>query len=74
MLKRLFAKIVSKIILDRVKSIEKEDYTTKLLDGLYENAKIRFIWGAICDAGESFFRDCANEFRDARVWPKTRPR
>ena len=44
MFQRLVARILGKIIIERMSQIEKKDYITKRLDRLYENKKVRIVW------------------------------
>jgi len=72
-MEKLLAYLLSKVILKSVSAIEKQDYATALLRRLWGNRKARLVWPAICDAGESFFKDMANEFRDAKDFPERYP-
>ena len=60
--------IITKILIDSFKRIEKQDFTTKALEICYKKKEVRLAWGIFTDSVIGLFEDAIDETKQAKGW------
>ena len=60
--------VISKILIDGSKQIEKINWMTKALEVCYKKKEIKKVWQKFLDATEGILNDAKDEISQARKW------